>query len=990
MDSVLEPPARLTDLPVGEAGERTYFSISEAATLLGVSRVTIWRWIRAGRLAVRRLGHRTVRISRQDLERLVEARSRTGTERGASGPLDAPSTIRAGALQKGGLPIAWGDLDSGEHAVQFYEADEALLDAVGELIGPALRAGDAGVVIATEAHRAGIEERLRSAGLDLATARSGGRYVELDAAETLARIMAGETPDSTRLRELVGGILERAAEGGRRVRVFGEMVALLVEQGSHAAALQLEALWNDLQRTHAFALLCGYPADALGGEAFADLIGQVCAEHTRVVAPESEHAGLLERERTARRQAEEEVVLHVRLNAALRAAAEERDRALAAEREARTGVERARQLADFLSAASAALSASLDYEQMLGGLAKLVVPSVADWCVVDLAEPADGGTRRLRRIAAAHADPAKELLIYRLQEEYPTLEVGAAHTAVRVLRTGRPWFDPDVSEARLEAEARDEGHLALTRALGFAAEMVVPLIARGQTLGTITLVGGPGRSFDEADLAVAEELASRCALAIANAQAFAEADAARTEAQRAAEGKQRLQEITGQLGGSLEPEQVLANIARSGAELLQAPVGAVFLLDPGEPGGDFRLAAAHGIDEARALGLRLPRRASLAGRAVDVRRTLVVNDVREDPGTALPALLTGETAGAEIAAPIMDGATGLGVVKVFSPSVRVFGDDDAALLSTLAAAAAVALTNARLYREAQDAVRARDEFLSAAAHDLKTPLTSVKGMAQLLRRQVARSGVPTDDRLMEGLARIDATATKMGQQLDELVDLTRLQMGQQLELRRGSTDLVVLAQRVAAEQQQLTNRHRIRVETSLPELVGEWDAVRLGRVLDNLVSNAIKYSPAGGDVVVSVAGDDVAGDGWATLAVADEGLGIPAADLPLIFERFRRARNVDGRIGGTGIGLASARQIVAQHHGELVVESVEGRGSTFTMRLPLATGAGHVGDAGAEFGQPRDITSGPFDGGSGPETSTYRSNQPLPGADPCQTGMAPC
>src|SRR5262249_45004452 len=124
----------------------------------------------------------------------------------------------------------------------------------------------------------------------------------------------------------------------------------------------------------------------------------------------------------------------------------------------------------------------------------------------------------------------------------------------------------------------------------------------------------------------------------------------------------------------------------------------------------------------------------------------------------------------------------------------------------------------------------------------------------------------------------------------------------------------------------------IRVETALESLVGIWDGVRLGRVLENLLSNAIKYSPNGGGVVVTVAQD---ADGRALLAVSDQGLGVPAADLPLICERFQRARNGEGRIGGTGIGLGSARQIVEQHGGSISVTSVEGAGSTFTVRLPL-------------------------------------------------------
>ena len=121
----------------------------------------------------------------------------------------------------------------------------------------------------------------------------------------------------------------------------------------------------------------------------------------------------------------------------------------------------------------------------------------------------------------------------------------------------------------------------------------------------------------------------------------------------------------------------------------------------------------------------------------------------------------------------------------------------------------------------------------------------------------------------------------------------------------------------------------------MDELLGEWDARRLERVLTNLVSNAIKYSPEGGEVTIRIAAEVDAEGSRAVLTVADQGLGIPAADLAKVFERFHRASNIVGRIGGTGIGLASVRQIVTAHGGAACVSSQEGQGATFVVRLPL-------------------------------------------------------
>jgi signal transduction histidine kinase len=171
--------------------------------------------------------------------------------------------------------------------------------------------------------------------------------------------------------------------------------------------------------------------------------------------------------------------------------------------------------------------------------------------------------------------------------------------------------------------------------------------------------------------------------------------------------------------------------------------------------------------------------------------------------------------------------------------------------------------------------------------------------------------------------------------IDELVDFGRLQSGQPLTLNRQSVNLVALARQVADEYQQTTTHHSIQVEASQPELFGYWDPIRLERVLGNLLSNAIKYSPDRGQVTVTVTREDAESGSWAILKVRDQGIGIPAADLPHIFEQFHRAANTVGQIKGTGIGLSSACRIVELHGGAIEVESELGQGSTFMVRLPI-------------------------------------------------------
>jgi PAS domain S-box-containing protein len=235
--------------------------------------------------------------------------------------------------------------------------------------------------------------------------------------------------------------------------------------------------------------------------------------------------------------------------------------------------------------------------------------------------------------------------------------------------------------------------------------------------------------------------------------------------------------------------------------------------------------------------------------------------------------------------------------------------------------------------EAEASLQMRDEMMSFITHDLRSPLTSVKGYAQMLNRRARREALP--EAVIMGLNGIEAGTARIEGLIAELLDTARLEAGQALDLQRRPADLVALTQRCAATHRQTTKQHTIRVDARVSELTGMWDAARLERVIDNLLSNAIKYSPNGGEIIVEVGEQAEDGEHWAVLTVRDEGMGIPAEDLPHVFERFHRGSNVAGHIAGIGIGLSGVKQIVEQHGGSVAVESEEGKGSTFTVRLPL-------------------------------------------------------
>lgn len=282
----------------------------------------------------------------------------------------------------------------------------------------------------------------------------------------------------------------------------------------------------------------------------------------------------------------------------------------------------------------------------------------------------------------------------------------------------------------------------------------------------------------------------------------------------------------------------------------------------------------------------------------------------------------------------------LGVLSCFilDPGRRLFDERDVAAAQDLARAAALAIDHALLYQQAQGAIAQRDDVLGTVSHDLTNSAAKIQLRAQLLVRCLAAAGPRDESALSEGLAQIRATSRRMGRQLSAIVDVTRLQAGQRLVLHLHRCDLIALCREEITEAQALTEHHRIALVAARPTLYGKWDEARLSRVVGNLISNAIKYSPEGGDIVVQVslvAG--AAGAAWAKIEAQDGGIGIPAPDLPHVFERFHRASNVR-QIHGTGLGLFASRQMVEQHGGTITATSAPGQGTRITVLLPDAEG----------------------------------------------------
>lgn len=512
----------------------------------------------------------------------------------------------------------------------------------------------------------------------------------------------------------------------------------------------------------------------------------------------------------------------------------------------------------FLADASATLAESLDYETTLQRVARLAVPRVADWCSVEIAD-ADGMPQLL---ALAHVDPEKVSLAHAHRRRYPA-DPDAPYGAATAIRTGQSQLLHEIPDAALVASAQDAAHLAMLRALGLASSMLVPLIARGRVLGTITFVSSSHQwLYGPDDLAFAEELGRRAAIAIDNARLYRDAQAAEARFRSLFE---------------YVPDTIL--LADAEGRYLDVNPAATLLL---------------GYDRDELLRLSVPDVV-----AEEREWTEAEYERFKETGLWQGELHLRRKDGALIPVEVRATAVGLLTGNVFISVARDISE--------------------RREREQQ-----QQDFLAMVAHDLRTPLTALKGYASLMQRRRAYNE--------RSMAVMVAQAERLDRLVSDVLEVSRLD-AHRLELRRSEVELTDMVRQCVAEAEDVAEHHPVRVELPDRPIIGWWDSDRICQVIQNLVSNAIKYSPNGEEVVVRAeeSGDRV------RVSVSDRGIGIPAEALPHLFDRFYRAENVQTGSKGLGLGLYIAKSLVEAHGGTMTVESMLGEGSTFVFTLLLCT-----------------------------------------------------
>lgn len=544
-----------------------------------------------------------------------------------------------------------------------------------------------------------------------------------------------------------------------------------------------------------------------------------------------------------------------------------------------------------LNEASKKLASSLDHQITLQEIAQLIVPALADYCRIAILDE----QQQIKDIAVNHIDPAQLTLVRELYQQYKD-HASSTYGLQRLLETGRPELISRVPESALLDHAGQQNPelLAIVNALGLQSYMGTPLIARGKVIGAITFSSTqPQRHYTHDDLAFAQELARRIAITLDNASLYA---AAQQEIVR----RQLLEDQL--LRANKQLEAILKTI--DDGIILQDASGKILYANQA-------IALLNGYQSVEEL-LQAP--------ALFYERQYAVTDELGEPFP--PARFPGRRV-----------IAGESPVQV---TVRLHEHESAHVRWLLITSTAVldgtgrpwaALSVLHDVTQFKEQERRKDEFIAMASHELRTPLTSLRGFLHLLGQRLRKQ---EDQQALAYLERVNRQVTRLSKLVTDLLDISRMQTGQ-LDYSMEPFQLDALAREVVEAVQEGTASHRIQLEgQTRASVLG--DADRVGQVLINLLTNAIRYSPNAARIIVRLSADQTD----ASVSVQDFGPGIAREHQQKIFERYYQVSDSSHQpFAGLGIGLYLASEIIKRHHGTIRVESVPGRGSTFSFTLPI-------------------------------------------------------
>jgi len=459
-------------------------------------------------------------------------------------------------------------------------------------------------------------------------------------------------------------------------------------------------------------------------------------------------------------------------------------------------------------------------------------------------------------------------------------------------------------------------------------------------IGAIVIRRTEVRPFSEKQIALLQTFAAQAVIAIENVRLFKELDERTKELTRSVGELKALGEVGQAVSSTLDLETVLTRIVSHAVQLSGCDCGVIYEYD--ESAREFNLRATHRMEEEVVEGLRSARvrlGEGATGRAAITRTPVQMPDIleqREFTGTRARPLITGFGYRSLLSVPLLREQQILGGLSVWRRQTGEFKPEVVNLLQTFATQSALAIHNARLFREIEDksrqieaANRHKSEFLANMSHELRTPLNAIIGFSEVLQEQLFGE-------LNEKQAEYTSDILTSGQHLlaliNEILDLSKVEAGR-MELELASFDLPLAIDNARTFVRERAVKHGITLDVDVDERLGEYigDERKIKQILLNLLSNAVKFTPEGGRISIIASKTD----NGAEISVTDTGIGIAPEDQPKIFEEFRQVgSDSTHKTEGTGLGLTLAKKFVELHGGKIRVESEPGKGSTFTFTLP--------------------------------------------------------
>jgi two-component system, NtrC family, sensor kinase len=537
------------------------------------------------------------------------------------------------------------------------------------------------------------------------------------------------------------------------------------------------------------------------------------------------------------------------------------------------------------------------------------------------------------RLVARHGSLRRPLAIG------DTIPVSRDTLAGRVVRDRQTLHVEDL----LAAEPEFPLAASLNRQAGSGSRtmLATPLLRESTPLGVIVIARGPEvQPFSAKQIALLETFANQAVIAIENVRLFKELEARTQDLTRSVSELRALGDVGRALSSTLDLDTVLQTIVTRASQLAGTDACSVFEYD--EATEAFQLRATNNLDEEFvALARRTPTRKGegVQGRMALTRQPVQIPDIAAEDAYRGPLrdilLRTGTRA--LLAIPMLREDELIGGLTVNRKTPGAFAPEVIELLQTFATQSALAIQNARLFREIADksrlleaASRHKSEFLANMSHELRTPLNAILGFSEVLAERMFGE---VNAKQAEYLQDILSSGRHLLSLINDILDLSKVEAGR-LELELGRLHLPTALDNALTLVRERATRHGITLTQSVDERVGDIvaDERKVKQILLNLLSNAVKFTSEGGRVGVAA----TAAEDGVTIAVSDTGIGIAPEDQAAIFEEFRQVGREDARTQeGTGLGLTLAKKFVELHGGRIWVQSQVGQGSTFTFTLPV-------------------------------------------------------